>query len=95
MRYEHMIYNYVPLTEDELEFLKKQFKKYCTGMTKDLLDNVEQFKQGDLTKEEAALKNFDIAEGRYDLAMQAFMDKFGFRPIKVAYLEDKAPWEEK
>ena len=77
-------YSYDKITEEELQFLKLQFEKYLSsGVVADAIADQEA---GHVTKTEV----YDRLKNRYDLAMTAFKDKYGFRPYKAGELIKKA-----
>lgn len=74
-------YRYMPLTKQQLEFLNGLFQEKMGSS--DYADLVSKVKAGYLTDMEAGLIMFNSEQKNYDIVMQIFKARFGFRPIKV------------
>lgn len=80
--YEHYTYN--PIDEQQLKFLKEQFKKYLSS--NNIADAIGDVEAGYITQDEA-YKRLKI---HYNDAMLAFKKEYGFRPYKAGELIKKA-----
>lgn len=80
-------YCYEPISEEERKYLSDLFNSYLSSATAaDIIGDVEA---GYINQEEgyARLKQ------RYNDAMTAFKEEYGFRPYKAGYLKRKA-WDD-
>ena len=77
------MFMYEALSEEELNYLKEMFNKYMGKKDADLANIIAAQEAGYCTKEEA----FDTVKGWYNGAMDAFVEKYGYRPIKVGKYE--------
>lgn len=80
--YEHFTYN--PIDEQQLKFLKEQFKKYLSS--DNIADAIGDVEAGYITQDEA----YKRLKTHYNDAMLAFKQKYGFRPYKAGELIKKA-----
>ena len=87
MRINYVSFSYEPLSDEEISYLKEMFKKYIGRDAETIADIISEQRSGYLSKEEA----YDKINNTYDAAMDKFMEKYGFRPIKVAKYELKNP----
>lgn len=76
--YTTFTYNVIP--EEQLKYLKTQFEKYLSSSTTaDIIADVEA---GYITKDEG----YNNLKRHYNDAINAFQDKYGFRPYKAGEL---------
>ena len=78
-------FEYVPITEEQSEFLKKLFKDFRCNNS----DIIAEYKSGYIDKDVAMRSTFENEIHSYEQVMKAFIDKYGFRPMKVARFELK------
>ena len=64
---------------------KELFKEFRCNNS----DVIAEYKSGYLNKDEAKDQIFNNEEKNYDQVMQSFINKYGFRPIKVGKYEPK------
>lgn len=85
--YEH--FSYDKIDPAQLKYLNQQFVKYLDSAY--VAEVMGDQKSGYISKEEA----YDKLDNRYEAAIQAFIDKYGFRPyragdlIKEAWIEEE------
>lgn len=89
MRINYLTFSYEPLSEEEVNYLKMLFKKYIGRDAEVIADIISEQRNGYLSKEEA----YDKINNTYDAAIDKFMERYGFRPIKVAKYELKKETE--
>ena len=83
---------YIPLDEEQLEFLYSCFEKYHKSKeTIDKLGEIEtQRLEKEISIEEAKEKVFDIHYDNYLLTKVKFKEKYGFDPIRISEYEENA-----
>lgn len=91
MRLDGSKLNYIHLTEEELGYLNELFVKYSSKESKQQmqLEKYSEYESGYITKEELADFLMNQVKSNYCAIMADFMDKYGFRPQKIKYLEQK------
>lgn len=77
-------HTYEPLADEQLKFLKELFQQYMGEDS--IADIIAEQEAGYKTKEEA----YNNIKGFYDDAMEAFKNRYGFRPYKVGEYTRKA-----
>lgn len=82
-------YEYVPITKEQEEFLKIQFKKQFGNDNQTVIDIMAARDAGYMTEEEVV----KALESKYSIAMNEFLACFGFRPIKVGKYIKKQEYE--
>lgn len=83
---------YLPLSEEQEEFLANLFAKKITAneLGEKTMDIVAQVISGYMSKEEAGDAVVEIAYKTYMQTMSEFKAQFGFMPVKVKLLEERA-----
>lgn len=88
--YDKETLTYIPLDKEQLEYLYSYFKVD----DKAIFDIVADYRAGTITQEELGFEIEMLNRCPYDYAVNKFMDKYGFRPIKVPLWKDKSEMEE-
>lgn len=82
---------YIPLTEDQKEYLSKLFYSYTQeGRSAQEMEKFAEYKSGYITEIELKQFLFNHINYSYESIMSQFKNEYGFRPQKVKYL-DKHP----
>lgn len=82
---------YIPLDEEQLEFLYGLFKANSRdGILEKQIELHEKYKAGVITKAELGQALMDNVEQAYTDLVNEFAGRYGFRPMKVPVLEEKA-----
>ncbi len=82
---------YIPLDEEQLEFLYGLFKANSRdGILEKQIELHEKYKAGVITKTELGQALMDNVEQAYTDLVNEFAGRYGFRPMKVPVLEEKA-----
>lgn len=77
---DYITFTYNVIPEEQLKYLKTQFEKYLSSSTTaDIIADVEA---GYITKDEG----YNNLKCHYNDAINAFRDKYGFRPYKAGEL---------
>ena len=84
MRLEYSTFRYVELSEEEVEYLKELFTKHLGKAS--IADIIASEEAGYISKEAA----YGKIKGSYNDAMEEFMERYGFRPIKIGKYEKSA-----
>ena len=84
MRLEYSTFRYVELSEEEAEYLKELFTKHLGKAS--IADIIASEEAGYISKEIA----YGKIKGSYNDAMEEFMERYGFRPIKIGKYEKSA-----
>lgn len=77
---------YAPVTEEQDAFLRAVFKKNFDG-DREIENAISARKAGDISKSEANKRICKAADDIYENSIGAFIERYGFRPIKVACME--------
>lgn len=77
-------HSYDKISDDQLVFLKEQFKKYLNS--EKIADIIADQEAGYISQEQA----YNNLKAHYNDAMDAFKNKYGFRPYKAGELIKKA-----
>ena len=83
-------YDYYPLTSEQLDYLKSLFQKHIGGNS-ELIANVLADHESGLIDSENAMT---IMKQSFVSAMNEFIDRYGFRPIKIGKYQRNAIDEE-
>ena len=81
MRLDYGRFKYEELSEEQVEYLKGLFTKYLGKV--DIADILASEEAGYISKEMA----YSQIKGNYNMAMEEFVDRYGFRPIKIGKYE--------
>lgn len=78
---------YQPLSFEEKCFLIELFKE--SDLSKKIMDITADFKCGNISRQEFQEQVGFVAQSKYNRVMDAFKEKFGFRPYKVPNWREK------
>lgn len=78
------VVDYEPLSEEQVEFLKNAFKKYC--YVDRFIDIEEQYKNGEISKVEKNQMIGEESSRNFQKAISDFIKEYKFTPHKVPLL---------
>lgn len=94
MRLDESRLHYIPLTEEQLDFLQGLFKDNSReARTSRQIELFAEYRSGYITEIELKSKLFDDVGATYESLMSQFKKQFGFRPQLVKKLE-KCAWND-
>lgn len=86
---------YVPLQDEQFDYLMKLFRgevdtcREGKKLSQEIMDIIADADAGNISKKEMKEKTADTAWKLYNLRMEQFKKKFGFRPYKTPYWIEK------
>lgn len=86
---------YIPLEKEQLDYLMQLFKgevdncEECKVLSLQMMDIAADADAGNISKEEMKEKTADTVWKMYNIKMNQFKKKFGFRPYKTPYWIEK------
>lgn len=86
---------YIPLESQQLDYLMQLFRGQVDNckegriLSQEIMDIIADADAGNISKAEMKEKTADTAWKLYNLRMEQFKKKFGFRPYKTPYWVDK------
>lgn len=86
---------YIPLEHEQLDYLMQLFRgqvdnsKQSKILSQEIMDIIADADAGNISKAEMKQKTVDTAWKLYNLRMEQFKKKFGFRPYKTPYWVEK------
>lgn len=86
---------YIPLKNEEFDYLMQLFRgqidndKESKILSQEIMDIIADADAGNISKAEMKEKTADTAWKLYNLRMEQFKKKFGFRPYKTPYWVEK------
>lgn len=85
---------YIPLQGEQLDYLMKLFRGQSDNseekiLNQEIMDIIADADAGNISKAEMKEKTVDTAWKLYNLRMEQFKKKFGFRPYKTPYWVEK------
>lgn len=84
-QFDNETLTYIPLDQDQLDYLYSYFKLD----EKSVFDVIADYRAGTITQEELGFEIEMMNRCPYDYAMSKFMEKYGFRPIRVPLWKNK------
>lgn len=92
---DYAMNQYIPLESEQLDYLMKLFRgqvdncKESKILSQEIMDIIADADAGNISKAEMKEKTVDTAWKLYNLRMEQFKKKFGFRPYKTPYWVEK------